>query len=328
MRPRKHNRHLPPCVFLRHGAYYLVKRGKWNRLADNLPDALAEYARLHAQQLGGMAQLIEEALPSMTAGKAPATKKLYTLSARKAQEIFKNYTPYQVTPATVAQMRRGLAETPAMANRVQATLKLVFDYALELGLVDSNPVVGAKRLPQKARTRRVTDQEFAAVLDAGSERLRIVMNLCHATGQRIGDVLAIRREHLREGGIYFRQAKTGTEVLIEWNPALTAAVEAAKAAHGPVASMWLVKGIGSHKRAYQPIWRDWRAACKKAGVENVTIHDLRAMSASDAKQQGLDAQILLGHTSGKMTERYLRDRELKVAQGPSIGQKRKVLDGR
>jgi hypothetical protein len=29
-----------------------------------------------------------------------------------------------------------------------------------------------------------------------------------------------------------------------------------------------------------------------------------------------------------MTDRYLRDRELKVAQGPSIGQKRKVLDGR
>jgi integrase len=328
MRPRKHNRHLPPCVFHRHGAFYLVKRGKWTRLSDNLQDALTEYARLHAQQLGGMAQLIEEALPSINAGKALATRKLYTLSARKAQEIFKNFTPYQVTPAAIAQMRRGLADTPAMANRIQSTIKLVFDYALELGIVDSNPVVGAKRLPQKARTRRITAQEFQAVIDAGSERLRVVMNLCHATGQRIGDVLAIRREHLRDDGIYFRQAKTGAEVLIEWNPALVAAVEAAKAAHGPVASMWLIKGAGSHKQAYQPIYKDWRAACKKAGVEGAVIHDLRAMSASDARQQGLNAQTLLGHTSGKMTERYLRDRELKVAQGPSIGQKRKVLDGR
>ena len=58
MRPRKTDRHLPPCVYLRHGAYYLVRRGKWTRLAADLPDALKEYARLHAQPSCGMAALI------------------------------------------------------------------------------------------------------------------------------------------------------------------------------------------------------------------------------------------------------------------------------
>ena len=35
MRPRKKDRHLPSCVFLKSGSYYYVKRNKWERLADN-----------------------------------------------------------------------------------------------------------------------------------------------------------------------------------------------------------------------------------------------------------------------------------------------------
>ena len=73
MRPRKTDRHLPPCVYLRHGAYYLVRRGKWTRLAADLPEALKEYARLHAQPSGGMAALIEGAMPGILAGKAAQT---------------------------------------------------------------------------------------------------------------------------------------------------------------------------------------------------------------------------------------------------------------
>ena len=70
MRPRKTDRHLPPCVYLRHGAYYLVRRGKWTRLAADLPEALKEYARLHAQPSGGMAALIDRHIEALAEGLA------------------------------------------------------------------------------------------------------------------------------------------------------------------------------------------------------------------------------------------------------------------
>ena len=49
-RPRKKDRHLPACVFQRHGAIWYVKRGKWTRLGptSDLAGALAEYARIQA----------------------------------------------------------------------------------------------------------------------------------------------------------------------------------------------------------------------------------------------------------------------------------------
>jgi integrase len=324
-RPRKKDRHLPPCVFHKHGAYYLVRRGRWTRLAADLPAALREYARLHSHAAGGMAELISSAMPSITAGLAPATVKLYELAARKLQAILAEFSPEQVTPAVVAQIRRGLADTPSMANRCQAVLRLVFDYALDEQIVQANPVIGAKRLAEAKRTRRITLREFAAVRDAASPRLRLVMDLCYLTGQRVGDVLSMRREHLGPEGITVRQQKTEALVTIAWSPELVAAVEAAKAAHGAVASLWLIKGAGARKQAYAPIWRDWRRACAAAGVAEANIHDLRAMAASDAKLQGKDAQALLGHKSQRMTDAYLRDREAVVVHGPSLAQRKSKM---
>ncbi|MFZ2300684.1 MAG: hypothetical protein WAW10_02315 [Gallionella sp.] len=39
------DKHLPPCVYHKHGAFRSVKRGKWEKLAATLPEALAEYAK-------------------------------------------------------------------------------------------------------------------------------------------------------------------------------------------------------------------------------------------------------------------------------------------
>ena len=61
MRQRKVDRHLPPCVYQKHGAYWLVRAGKWHRLGTDLSLSLAEYGRRISAPKGGMADLIEEA---------------------------------------------------------------------------------------------------------------------------------------------------------------------------------------------------------------------------------------------------------------------------
>ena len=46
--------------------------------------------------------------------------------------------------------------------------------------------------------------------------------------------------------------------------------------------------------------------------------DLRAMSATEAKRQGLDPQLLLGHTDARTTRIYLRSRDVPVVRGPKV----------
>ena len=62
-------------------------------------------------------------------------------------------------------------------------------------------------------------------------------------------------------------------------------------------------------------------AREKAGLDNVRIHDLRAKSLTDTKKQGNDAQKLGGHADPRMTERYIRAREIDRADPPTMPKK-------
>lgn len=320
MRPRKHHRNLPPCVYLRHGAYYLVKAGKWTRLGTDLPAVLREYARLLEQPKGGMAQLIEEAMPIILAGKAENTVNQYKVAARRLQDILAEFSPDQVTPRHIAQIRKSFSDRYAVANRTITVLRLVFDYALEEQMVEANPCVGIKRIAQRTRTRRILPKEYQAIKAKATPLLQVVMDLCYLTGQRIGDVLKIKRADLSEDGIYIEQQKTKARLVVAWTPELRSVVEQAKALHGAVATLYLLKGVRKNAPTYHMIWKQWTSACKLACVNDANIHDLRAMAGTEAQAQGHDPQALLGHTDRKMTKRYLRDRVVPLVEGPSFGQ--------
>ncbi|THF58053.1 tyrosine-type recombinase/integrase [Pseudothauera rhizosphaerae] len=318
MRPRKKDRQLPACVYLKHGAYYYVKHGKWTRIGTGLEAALREYARLQCQRSGGMVALIERMLPAILAGRAPATVRKYRTYARYLQSAFEEFSPQQITQADVVQLRRHLACSPSKCNGVISVLRMVFDMALEERIVEFNPCSGIKTVRPGKRTRRVEMHELEAIKARAPARLAVILDLCYLTGQRIGDVLKIARADLREEGIYVEQQKTGARVLVRWNADLRAAVDRAKALHGAVAGMYLLKGSKGRPPSYNGVWKAYNIARKQAGVHDVVIHDLRAMSGTEADNQGADPQKLLGHTDRRMTERYLRDRKVAQADGPSF----------
>jgi len=320
MRPRQRDRHLPPCVYLRHGAFWLVKRGKWTRLGGDLPTALAEYARrVTPAAAGGMPALIRSALDALPA-LATSTRAQYERAGRILSEAFAEFHPEQVEQRHVAQFRQALADTPNMANRCLSVLRQVFAYAVERQLIASNPAIGVKPHREAKRDRLITPAEFAAIRAAGGLRLRCAIDLMALTGQRVNDVLRLRRDALRDDGIYFRQQKTGAQLVVRWTPELRAVAEQAKALHGNVSALTLLHGRRGRPVDYRTVGLQWKKACAAAGVPDAQMRDLRAMAGTAAELQGLDAQRLLGHTSPVMTKRYLRDRSARVVDGPSIGQ--------
>lgn len=323
MRPRKKDKHLPPCVFLKHGAYWYVKGGKWKRLGAELHAALEEYARIHKIKSGGMAELIESALPFICQGKAVSTAKKYRGTATFLQEVLKNYTPHTVTQRTVVAIRRELVSQSSVCNRTISVLRQVFDYALEEGIVESNPCVGIKSVPPNKRQRLMTFDEFFAIREKAGPILQIVMDLCYLTGQRISDVLKMQRSDLNETGIFVAQQKGRGRIrmLIAWNHDLRAATEAALALHGKVPSLYLLPGYRPGRPpSYNTIWAQYKKAREAAGVPDVVIHDMRAQSGTEAEEQGIDPQKLLGHTNPEMTKRYLRAKKVPIVEGPTFRQ--------
>jgi integrase len=307
-RPRKHDRHLPPRVYFRHGAHYYVKDdGEWQRLPEKGPStltaALDAYAAIIETPIGTMPKLIDDALTWMrkrVPPLAPATLEQYEYAATILKRKLAQFRPEQVQMKTVAGIKVSMVENPNMANRCLSLLRGVFDYALESPdwEVDGNPAVGVKRYPEKERDRLVTTEEYERIYAESGDRLQVIEDLLRETGQRVKAVLRIQLVDLVEAGIRFPKFKTPTKRIVKWTPGLRAAVDRAKVLRGNVRSLtWLLPGRPGKPPDYRSVKLQFDKACERAGVEDVQLRDLRAVAATEAERQGKNPQKLLGHTN-------------------------------
>ena len=315
---RKSNYHLPPRVYLKHGAYYYVTpANKWLPLGKDLADAKRKLVEIeHGQPVAGeMADLIDRYMRDIAPKKALRTYKDNQIEAAKLRAVFGMMDPGDVRPQHVAQYLDIRAKDGAAVrgNREKALLSHMFSMGMRWGVVDSNPCRGIARNPEKPRQRYVTDEEFAILWQLASPLVRAIMDLAYLTGQRKGDLLKLRLDQLKSGGIEFRQGKTGKRLLVKWSPALHAAVDHAKALDRQVRGLYLLcnrMGQPYTDGGFLAIWTRLMTKAVKAGAidERFTFHDLRAKAGTDAKKLGRDAQKLLGHDHASTTDVYLRRR--------------------
>lgn len=318
MRPRTKDKHLPRCVYFKHGTHWYVKAGKWTDIGSRLPDALAEYGRLVSRPKGGMVALIDEVLP-LIPNLAPNTRRQYEYAAAVLKRKLVDFAPEQVKPRHIAGIKSSLAKHPNMANRILSVARIVFAQAVEWQRVDSNPCVGIKRLAEARRKRLLGDSEWKAIYAHAGARLQVIMRLQLLTGQRIGDVLKIRRSDLTAIGIEFDQQKTDARLVVKWSPDLRAAVQDALALLGDAPTLTLFRSTTGKAPDYRSVHGQFTRAALAAGVEDARPNDQRAQALTKTRRQGKNATALAGHTSERQTETYLRDRDIPEVDGPSLG---------
>lgn len=334
-RPRKKDKHLPPCVFKQHGAYYYVKGGVWERIGTSLSEVHRFYADKLAESTGGLNALIDDVFDRMKKRVvdplSPNTIAQYKLAANKLKHLLRNFSsPAQVKQKDAAQVKVLLAPTPNMANRVLSFARQVFADFVEQQIIDNNPFLGIKRHKEAKRTRLISWTEWRKVYAKAGPRLKVIMDLLFLTGQRIENVLKIRLKHLTDDGILFADKKNGRPIIVRWTPELHDVVARAKALHGPVRTVIfdrdekksppLLPARAGKAPEYRTVLLQWHEACEAAGVEDANPHDVRAMALTAVKnQRGKAAAKALGdHATEANTERYLRDREIPVVDGPSM----------
>ncbi|MGQ0834972.1 MAG: tyrosine-type recombinase/integrase [Gammaproteobacteria bacterium] len=299
-----------------------MKRGAWTHLGDMLSAALDAYARIVETPKGNMDQLIDEAFAFIKPNLKPSTVKQYGRAVAVLKRKLQQFQPHQVKQVHAAGIKRSMAGTPNMCNRVLSVARQVFDYALEQqwpGL-ESNPFTGVRRHSERKRGRLIGLDEYVAIYAKAGERLQVIMDLLIRTGQRVTAVLRIRRSDLTDEGIRFGKHKTDSKSIVKWTPELEAIRDRALAMHGKLERLTLLFNRKNKAPDYRSVKDQWDAACKAAGVEDAHIHDLRAVAGTWAKKLGLNPQALLGHVSPQNTARYLRDKEEPVVEGPSFCQ--------
>jgi integrase len=312
-------------VYLRHGRYYYVTpAGQWKPLtreSEGLPAMHIALGRV--MESATTSELVPAVVARWLEEKAEdwgaATALDMVRVANKLAAEMVDLRPSDVTTALANRYLRLFRATPRTHNWHRTVLRGVMALAAREGLREGhNPVDDIPPMKLGKRTRIVTDAEIAAMKAAAlqqsrnGEALVQMIDLAVLTGQRISDVLKMRWQDITDEGVLVVQGKTGAKLLIEWSPALRAAVDACAGERDRIGH--LLKTQSGTGYRYAGIRSAWDRACVRAGIEDLNIHDLRGRAGVDALGAEEDiraAQKLLGHAGEGMTRHYVEGKYAK-----------------
>ena len=218
-----------------------------------------------------------------------------------------------ISRADVATLHHEMRYTPYQANRTLGVLSKMFNLAEVWGLrLDgSNPCRHVKKYPEQNRERFLSPEELARlgqvlreVEDQAAESPAAVaaIRLLTLTGCRLSEILTLKWDYVVDGGLHLPDSKTGAKVVHLG----TTAQEALAAIERLPDNPYVIVGRkpGTHLADLQHPWRRIR---RRAGLDDVRIHDLRHSFASSAVALGESLPMigkLLGHTQVQTTARY------------------------
>jgi integrase len=234
---------------------------------------------------------------------------------------------------------RGGATTggDGVAARTMSTLHAIFEHAVRLGKIETNPAKGVRRLASTPRDRRLSRAELAKLGEAmraaeadgehptGLGSIRFLL----LTGFRRMEGLGLKREWLNseERSIRLPDSKSGPQTRVIGRTAVDVLVAQPESAKSPFffPADW---GDGH----FIGIVRVLDRVCTKAGLTDVTPHALRHTFVSVAGDLGfseLTIAALLGHAARGVTQRYVHiDEALRMASDKVAAEIAAILDGR
>ncbi|MCA1491817.1 tyrosine-type recombinase/integrase [Ensifer sp. NBAIM29] len=215
----------------------------------------------------------------------------------------------------VSKFHHDLRDRPYLGNRALAVLSKMFNLAEQWGLRDdnTNPCRHVAKFRENKRERYLTNGELkrlgevlteAEASNAESPHMIAAIRLLILTGARLSEITTLRWEYvdLEHGLLRLPDSKTGKKDIVLNDAAVDVLRRLPQALDNPYV---IVGGRSGHHLVN--VKGPWGRIRKKAGLDDLRIHDLRHSFASVAASMGESLPIigkLLGHTQAQTTARY------------------------
>ena len=208
-----------------------------------------------------------------------------------------------------------------MVRMCHATCRTALEKAVQEGLIRTNPAIGCKLPPKKAREMQVLDRDELQrfLIQAKAEGYYELFLLDLSTGLRRGELMALQWDDLNfetgvlnvnkqvyqvNGELQFSEPKTKNSIRkIVLPPSV---VEVLREYKKTVNSRWMFPSPVKEDRPLTPgvVRKRLQLILEHAGCKQVRFHDLRHTFATLALQNGMDVKTLsamLGHVSAATT---------------------------
>lgn len=221
-------------------------------------------------------------------------------------------------------------EGQKMAVVLRGDLNNFFKRAVRLGLRQDNPVLNLTVEKPEKRKVLISDAQFHAIREAlligkdgkrtpSGQMVQCYIDLCYMIFQRTTEIRLLRKDAIRDGMIHFTPTKTekltGTSVAVPITPAIQEVLNRAKRCY-KVTSMYVIHRSDGKPFQATGLRSAWDRAGERAGVEGLTLKDIRSMAITRAKKLGHDLKSLAvaaAHSDEKTTQGYIREEDVPIS---------------
>ena len=238
---------------------------------------------------------------------------------------------YQSFPLAEPSARRiGKNTTPCTINKEVRCLKNILNRAVRHGKIESNPVRDVKSLPENnVRQKVLTQEEFERLLSCCPPQTAPVVLMAFYTAMRKSEIVKLTWDEvdLEQGFVRLAPERTKTHVRrsIPLHPRVLDMLKA------------MPRGLRTKRvflfdgKPVDEIKRSYKTACKKAGLEDFTFHDLRHCAINNLRLAGNDyfrIMAISGHKTTSVFKRYnlVTEEELRGIQWHDEGSKTGTMD--
>ena len=193
-----------------------------------------------------------------------------------------------------------------------ASVRVMYDWAVERGHVAENPAKGVKALPPGGGATPWTPEDMLAFLKAHPEgcMARLTLLLFAFTACRISDAVILGRQHetVRDGALWldWQPAKKGSAPV---SVPVSAPLERAIRGQTVVGETYLLTAYGRPFQSPEGLRNRLKKWCVEAGIGDLSSHGIRKGMGDLMAEAGVSQhQIMavMGHTEARTSEVYTR----------------------
>lgn len=249
---------------------------------------------------------------------AEATRQLYEGIIDRDLQPFAAAPLREITPPRVVDIMDTAPNT--RANQYLAVIGSAFRWGIERELADGpSPTRGVRKRKTPDTWRSWTDAELERFEAKAGGTPYLAFMLAYYTGQRKGDILAMRWSDVQGGYICITQRKTGKELAIPVHRRLRAALDAA-----PRNGLTILQRADGRPYTVSGFNAVWRRAAKRHGI-GAPFHGLRKSAveklleagASTASAASITGQTLamVEHYAARVNQKALARRGMDAWEG-------------
>lgn len=195
----------------------------------------------------------------------------------------------------IREWHRKFSLNPRKADKLLFSLSKVFSYAVAHELVETNPCKGVGRLYRGSRKEAVwTPAQIALFRQRCPVHVLSVFEAALHTGQRQGDILALRWSDYDGTHLRLRQSKGKTRVKVLVHPVLKAILDSL-----PKTAVTIFTNSRGRPWTSDGFKTSFGKAQDRAGIDGVTFHDLRGTFITERRREGSTAEqiaAISGHS--------------------------------